>query len=130
MHQLRDKYRDRDVEFVAMYVREPHAGERGFPKYRDHESFEHKMSVARELEQLKEMDLPLGVDDMSQNQHKALGNLPNMAFVVDKHGKLAYSNTWQHTEDIDATLAQLVTADDPGHPVEPTISTRSLPGHI
>jgi hypothetical protein len=130
MHQLRDKYQDRDVEFVAMYVREPHAGERGFPEYRDHESFEHKMSVARELEQLKEMDLPLGVDDMSQNQHKALGNLPNMAFVVDKHGKLAYSNTWQHTEDIDATLAQLVTADDPSHPVEPTISTKHLPGHI
>ena len=113
-----------------MYVREPHAGERGFPQYRDHESFEHKMAVARELEHLTEMDLTLGVDNMSQRQHAALGNLPNMAFVVGKDGKLAYSNTWQHAEDIDATLAELVTADDPSHPVEPTITTKHLPGHI
>lgn len=113
-----------------MYVREPHAGERGFPQYRNHESFEHKMSVARELEQLKEMDLTLGVDDMSEKQHEALGNLPNMAFVVDKAGKLVYSNTWQHAEDIDAALAKLVTEDDPSNRVEASISTRHLPGHI
>ncbi|MGI9647931.1 MAG: hypothetical protein ACR2OI_05370 [Acidimicrobiia bacterium] len=130
MHQLRDKYQDRDVEFLAMYVREPHAGERGFPEYRNHEDFDHKMNVARQLEQLDEIDLTLGVDDMSQKQHETLGNLPNMSFVVDKQGKLVYSNTWQHAEDIDIALAQLVTADDPTRPVEPTINTRHLPGHM
>ncbi len=130
MHQLQDKYRSRDVEFLAMYVREPHAGERGFRHYRDHESWEHKLEVARELEALKDMTITLGVDDMSQQQHGALGNLPNMAFVVDKDGKVVYRNTWQHAEDIDAVLAQLVTADDPSRPLEPTISTRGLTGAI
>ena len=126
MEELKTKYADRDVEFVAMYVREPHAGERGFPEYRDHESFDHKMEMAKELQTLKNVTLTVGVDDMSQKQHGTLGNLPNMAYVVDRTGKVAYSNTWQHAEDIDATLAKLVTADDPSQPVEPTISTKEL----
>jgi len=127
---MREKYESRDVEFLAMYVREPHARERGFPGYRNHESFEHKMDVARELKELKDMTITLGVDDMSQKQHASLGNLPNMAFVVDKAGKVVYSNTWQYAEDIDAALAKLVTAEDPSRPVEPTINSRGLSGAI
>jgi hypothetical protein len=126
MEELQDKYSERNVEFIAMYVREPHAGERGFPEYRDHESFDHKMEMANELQDLKKVTLTIGVDDMSQEQHTTLGNLPNMAYVVDREGKVAYSNTWQHAEDIDATLAKLVTADDPSRPVTPTISTKNL----
>ena len=63
---------------------------------------------------------------MSQEQDLALGNLPNIAYVVGRDGKVAYSNTWQHAEDIDATLARLVTEDDPSRPVRPTISTKNL----
>jgi hypothetical protein len=126
MEELQDKYSERNVEFIAMYVREPHAGERGFPEYRDHESFDHKMEMAKELQDLKNVTLTIGVDDMSQKQHATLGNLPNMAYVIDREGKVAYSNTWQHAEDIDATLAELVTADDPSSPVTPTISTKNL----
>jgi len=130
MHELEKKYRDRDVEFVAMYVREPHAGERGFPTYRNHESFDHKMEMAKELEQLKSVTITLGVDDSSQEQHGILGNLPNMAYVVDREGRVVYSNTWQHAEDIDATLAEMVTNDDPSRPLRPTINTNNLSGAI
>ena len=126
MEELRVKYQDRDVEFIAMYVREPHAGERGFKQYRDHENFEDKMKLAKELADWKKVKLTVGFDDMTQEQHKTLGNLPNMAYVVDREGKVAYSNTWQHAEDIDAILAQLVTADDPSRPVRPTVSTKGL----
>jgi hypothetical protein len=126
MEELQDKYKDRDVEFVAMYVREPHAGERGFPDYHDHTDFDDKMERANELQQLKNVKITIGVDDMSQEQHTTLGNLPNMAYVVDREGKVAYSNTWQHAEDIDAALAKLVTADDPSRPVFTTISTKDL----
>jgi hypothetical protein len=126
MHELQDKYAARGVEFLTMYVREPHAGERGFPGYCDHESFEHKMEVARELVALKGMTITVGVDDMSQEQHAGLGNLPNMVFVVDRAGTLAYSNTWLHAEEVDAVLARLVTADEPSRPVQPTVTTRGL----
>jgi len=109
-----------------MYVREPHAGERGFPGYEDHRDFEHKIKVAQELQQLANVAITIGVDDMSQAQHARLGNLPNMAYVMNRDGRVAYANTWQFNEDIDATLARLVTADDPAHPVTPTIGTRDL----
>ena len=126
MHELEKKYADRNVEFMAMYVREPHAGERGFPDHRDHETFEDKMEMARELQELKNITITLGVDDMSQEQHAALGNLPNMAYVVNRDGRVVYSNTWQHAEHIDAVLAELVTADDPSRPIEPSITTKEL----
>ncbi len=113
-----------------MYVREPHAGERGFPDYRNHESFEDKMEMAKELQELKNITVTLGVDDFSEAQHTALGNLPNMVYVVDRDGRVAYSNTWQHAEDIDAALAKLVTADDPSRPVEPSITSAGLSGKI
>lgn len=113
-----------------MYVREPHAGERGFPGYRDHENFDHKMDMAKELEDLKDISITLGVDGIDQKQHVLLGNLPNMVYVVNRDGVVVYSNTWQHAEDIDAALAKLVTADNPSDPVEVTISTKGLSGAI
>ena len=130
MHELKQKYEGRDVEFVIMYVREPHAGERGFPEYRDHETFDDKMELARELQQLKNITITLGVDDLSGAQHATLGNLPNMAYVVDRDGRVAYSNTWQHAEDIDAALAKLVTADDPSRPLVATVTTKGLSTEI
>ncbi|MDW3180111.1 MAG: hypothetical protein R8J94_22235 [Acidimicrobiia bacterium] len=126
MEELQAKYADRDVEFVAMYVREPHAGEVGFREVRDHVDFDDKMERARELERLKDVKITIGVDDMSQAQHVALGNLPNMAYVIDRTGNVAYSNTWQHAEHIDEALAKLVTADDPTRPIFPTVSTKGL----
>jgi hypothetical protein len=126
MHELAEKYAARDVEFLAMYVREPHAGERGFRRYRAHESFEHKLEVARELVRIKDMTIPVGLDDMSQRQHAALGNLPNMVFVVDREGIVVYKNTWLEAGEVDEVLARLVTADDPTRPVTATITT----GHL
>lgn len=52
------------------------------------------MDVAQELQQLKNIKLTVGVDDLSHEQHLALGNLPNMAYVVGKDGRVAYRNTW------------------------------------
>lgn len=126
MEELRQKYGDREVEFVAMYVREPHAGERGFPDYRDHADFDDKMARAVELKEMKDVNITIGVDDMSQKQHAAIGNLPNIAYVIDRDGHVVYSNTWQHADDIDAVLAKLVTADDPSQPMTPTIDTGRL----
>jgi len=127
---LKAKYENRNVEFVAMYVREPHAGERGFPGYRDHENFDHKMEMASELEELKDVSITIGVDGIDQRQHLILGNLPNMVYVVNRDGIVVYSNTWQHAEDIDVALAKLVTSDDPANPVAASISTKGLSGAI
>ena len=113
-----------------MYVREPHPEERGFRQYQQHESYEHKMSYARELVDLKKLDIPLMVDDMTQQNHADLGNLPNMAYVVDKEGIVRYRNNWTLADEIDVVLAELVTADDPSRPVSATMDTTDIDGSI
>jgi len=111
MQQLKDKYADRDVEFVSMYVREPHPEERGFRGYHQHETYEHKMAYAKELVETKDMDIPVVVDGMDQHHHKTLGNLPNMSYVVDKEGRVRHAETWLLADHVDRILAELVTAD-------------------
>ena len=126
MEQLKDKYAGRDVAFVAMYVREPHAEERGFRQYTNHESYEHKVGYAKELIDIKEMSIPVLVDGMDQANHEMLGNLPNMVYVVDKQGIVRHHDNWLLADEVDAVLADLVTADDPAQPVAPTIDTSRL----
>ncbi len=130
MQQLRDKYADRDVEFVSMYVREPHPEERGFRGYHQHETYEHKMAYAKELVETKDMDIPVVVDGVDQRLHKTLGNLPNMSYVVDKEGRVRQAETWLLADHVDQILAELVTADDPSRPVLPTIDTSGVGSEI
>ena len=126
MQQLMHKYAGRDVEFVSMYVREPHPEERGFPGYLQHTSYEQKRAYARDLVEIKNLDIPVVVDGIDQVNHERLGNLPNMAYVVDKAGTVRYSNTWLSADEVDEVLASLVTADDPSRPVDATMDTSDV----
>ncbi len=126
MEQVRAKYEDRDVEFIPVYVREPHAGEHGFRQYRKHESFDHKLSYAEELVKIKDLDMPVAVDGIDEAVHAILGDLPNVVYVVDKTGTIVFKAPWIDAADVDRVLAKLVTKDDPSRPVTPTISTRHL----
>ncbi|MDA1001250.1 MAG: hypothetical protein O2807_12150 [bacterium] len=124
--ELQKKYADRDVKVFNLYVREPHAGERGFPQYKNHESYEHKVGYAKELAQIKGMEATILVDEMDQKVHETLGNLPNFVYLVGKDGKVVYKTTWSNAEFVDEYLANLVNedpafADKPK--LEPTIFT-------
>ena len=130
MQELKEKYAERDVEFVSMYVREPHPEERGFRKYRQHETYDQKLAYAKELVETKNLEIPVVVDGMDQRHHETLGNLPNMAYVVDKDGQVRYAETWLLADHVDRVLAELVTADDPSRPVIPTIDTSGVGAEI
>jgi hypothetical protein len=125
MEQLRRKYEGRDVEFVSMYVREPHPGETGFRDYEAHKDYAHKMSYARELVELKGLEIPAMVDGIDQHHHEDLGNLPNMAYVVGKDGLVKYRENWLLADEIDRVVSELVTADDPTNPI--TADTDTTP---
>lgn len=126
MEQLKEKYADRDVAFLTMYVREPHAEERGFRQYTNHESYEHKVRYAKELVDIKDLTIPVIVDGIEQTHHEALGNLPNVVYVVDKAGIVRHHDNWLLADDVDAVLAELVTSDDPTRPVVATVDTSRL----
>ena len=109
--ELQKKYADRDVVVLNLYVREPHAGERGFPNYKNHENYEHKLSHAQELARIKNLEAAILVDEMDQKVHEMLGNLPNFVYLIGKDGKVVYKATWSNAEFVDEQLAELVNKD-------------------
>ena len=130
MEQAKVKYADRDVEFIPVYVREPHAGETGFQQYEKHRDFDHKLRYANELVDIKGLATPVAVDGMDEAVHAILGDLPNVVYIVDKSGTIVFKAPWLDAAEVDRVLAGLVTADDPGDPVLPSIQTKNLSSAI
>ncbi len=109
LEELQEKYKDKGVEFFVIYSKEPHAGERKyFRKYTQHTSYEHKLSYARELVQEFGMKVPVLVDDLDETVVNAFGRMPNMIFVVDLEGKIAYKATWTEQPRVDKVLDKLL----------------------
>ncbi len=126
MEELAKKYGARDVHFVCLYVREPHPGERAFRRYETHTSYDHKVRYARELVRLKAMNIPVIVDGIDEAVHRALGNLPNLAYVVDKRGRVVYKATWTNAEHIDELLSELTSEGDPARRLAVTIRDAAI----
>ncbi len=124
--QLRDKYQPRDVEFFTLYVREPHPAERAYKQYSQHTSYDQRMAYAQELAKIKKLTHDVIVTEFDSKLHESLGQLPNMAYIIDKQGKVYYKATWTDVDRLDKALAELVTADDPSRPVKPSFNTRRV----
>lgn len=110
MEELRRKYKDRDVEFFVVYSKEPHAGERRyFKKYAQHTSYEHKLGYAKELVEQFGMEVPVLVDDIDEAVVHAYGRMPNMVYIIDKEGKIAYKADWTEQPRIDLLLDEMLS---------------------
>ena len=130
MEEVRLKYADQGVAFVTMYVREPHPHERGFPDVPQPTTYDQKLQHAKDLIRVKDVHMPVVIDDIDQANHLALGNLPNMSYVVDKAGVVQHAAEWLRAEDVDETLSRLVTTDHPDRPVAPTVDSDHLDSRI
>ena len=111
MKQLREKYRNQDMEFLLVYVREAHPGEKGFTGYSQHQDLAQKRRYAAELARTRELNFPVAVDGMDEAVHACYGSLPNMLYVIDKRGQVAYKATWTQAERLDEVLAQLTAGE-------------------
>ncbi len=109
IERLYQRYKNQDVEFFVVYSREPHAGERKyFKQYTQHTSYEHKKSYACELVQTFDMHVPVLIDDLDETVVQAFGRMPNMVFIVDKEGKIAYRADWTELQRIEQVLDELL----------------------
>ena len=124
--RLNDKYADRDVAIVHIYFREPHPGENAFKQYSQHTDDDQKMAYAREVVEKKNITLPVIVDGVDEKFQAMIGGLPNMVYVVAKDGTIHYKSSWADADKVDRALAELLTAEDPSNPVEPTFETQSF----
>jgi hypothetical protein len=107
LNELYHCYRDLGFEFLTIYVREPHPGEH----YGPHRTWEQKLMFARKCREQDGIENPLVVDELDGPVHRAYGSMPNMIYVIDKNGKIAYKAMWTDHEEIASVLANLALAD-------------------
>ena len=95
LNDLQQEFVSRDVSFFLLYTRESHPAE----NYPSHSSWEQKLSYARDLKRLENVQLPILVDHLDGRIHRSYGTWPNALFVIHKDGRLIYrSNMANHRE--------------------------------
>jgi len=92
---------------LTIYVREPHPGE----NYPAHTTWEQKLQFAKDCREQDGIQNPLLVDDLDGTVHRQYGTLPNMIYIVDRNGTVAYKAMWTDHQEITAVLANLAIAD-------------------
>lgn len=107
INQLYSRYADRDVEFLTVYVREPHPGE----NYHEHHTWEEKVRYACECREQDDIKTRLVIDDLEGTMHRAYGEMPNMAYIIGKDGRIFYKAMWTNHDEIEDVLKGLVAFD-------------------
>lgn len=107
LNELYAIYRDKGFEFLTIYVREPHPGEH----YGPHRTWEQKLKFAQDCREQDGIQNPIIVDNLEGTVHRFYGSMPNMIYIVDKNGKVAYKAMWADHEEIASVLANLGLAD-------------------
>lgn len=89
-----------DVEFVLLYTREAHPGER----YDAHRSFEEKLERAREFADEYGVERTVLVDDLEGTAHRQFGGMPNSVHVINPDGVVVMRGDWNHVSTVEAIL--------------------------
>lgn len=92
---------------MVVYVREPHPGEPAYRQYVQPQNLEERRQYARELAVTRNMKATVVVDTMEDEVSERFGSLPNMVYVLDRDGTIAYKATWTMAERIDRVLGAL-----------------------
>jgi peroxiredoxin len=106
LNELYDLVGGDEFEFLFIYVREAHPGE----KIPAHDSAGEKAAAAKLLRDEEEIEMPVLVDDLSGSVHRKYSRLPNPAFLIDKSGRVAFRSMWANPEELAAAIAELLEA--------------------
>ena len=106
---LQKKYPD--VEWLVLYVREAHPG-RSRPAHRD---LAQKTNLAGALKTDYGESRKVAVDSLDGDMHRALGNLPNMVYVLNPEGEITYRCDWLSAPELDRVLGQRPAVESNEH---------------
>jgi len=104
LNDLFDEYSGDDVEFLFVYVREAHPGE----KLSRHESLDDKRAAAEMFSEEEDIAIPIVVDDLRGKIHKKYGALPNPTYIIDKSGRIAFRSLWTRASVLETALDELL----------------------
>lgn len=99
------------VQFVTVYVREAHPGER----YPHHESEEQKRQHAVAWKRADAIPWTVAVDTLDGSAHRSYGMLPNAVYLIDSTGQVAFRALFAAQEKVLALkLGELVEREKGG----------------
>ncbi len=104
LNELCDEYSGDDVQFLFVYVREAHPGEKLGP----HKSLEDKVEAAEQFRQEEDVNIPIVVDEVNGKIHRKYGALPNPTYIIDKSGRVAFRALWTRPSVIEGALDELL----------------------
>lgn len=104
INDLYDEFRGDGIEFLFVYVREAHPGE----KIPAHRSLHDKIRAARLVRDEEEIQMPVVVDDLRGSIHRKYSRLPNPAFLIDKAGRIAFRSMWARPEPLRDAIQELL----------------------
>lgn len=96
---LRDEFPD--VEFLVIYVREAHPGER----LSQHKTFDDKKAAACLLESKYDEHRRVLIDTLDGAMHRAYGAMPNVVYIVNPEGIIHYRCDWAHVGGLREALS-------------------------
>ncbi len=99
---LQAKYSRDDVVFLLVYSRERHAGERGYPEFRNASNDAEKAELAKLL--ATRTCLPIAVDGIDEQTLRLYGAVPNAAYVLNPQGTIIFRSTWADSRKIEQVL--------------------------
>lgn len=91
---------------MFVYTREAHPGE----NVPSHDSLASKLAGARLLREETGICRDILVDDLAGTVHRAYGLMPNMTWVIDRGGRVAYKANWTNAANVEAFLGRLLAA--------------------
>ena len=100
MDDLADRFADRAVRSVFLYVREAHPAE----NYRHHTSMAAKRANARAFQSHCRVRRQILLDDLEGSAHHAYGLLPNMTWIIGRGGLILYKGAWTGAGDVENAL--------------------------
>lgn len=104
LNDLYDEYNDADTQFLFVYVREAHPGE----KLPAHSAIQEKIRAAELFQDEESVSMPIIVDDLSGSIHKKFGKLPNASYLIDKSGRVAFRALWTRPAAIEDAIEELL----------------------
>ncbi len=96
-----------DVEFLALYTREAHPGER----IGAHKTLNEKMSRAKDAQQRFGEQRTLLIDNLQGDAHLAYGTLPDMIYIIAPDGTVVFRGKWNNAKTIRKVLQKLVNGE-------------------
>jgi alkyl hydroperoxide reductase subunit AhpC len=104
MNELFSEYNGKNTQFLFVYVREAHPGER-IPA---HGSLEAKTGAAERLRDEEEIEMPILVDELRGPIHRKYGKLGSATFLIDKSGRVAFRALWTQPHVVEDALDELL----------------------